>query len=90
MSLRLVNEVDHATIVELDSELREGVFAEVAARLNHVRAVSGPDSTQDGIVARSLEASWGEFVTFADSRAFLAATKGQATTIARSPRRWSG
>jgi HAMP domain-containing protein len=76
MSLRLVNEVDHATIVELDSELREGVFTEVAARLNDVRAVSGPDSTQDGIVARSLEASWGEFVAFADSRAFLAATKG--------------
>lgn len=76
MSLRLVNEVDHATIVELDSELREGVFIEVAARLSDVRAVSGPDSTQDGIVARSLEAGWGEFVAFADSRAFLAATRG--------------
>jgi diguanylate cyclase (GGDEF)-like protein len=76
MSLRLVNEVDRATIVGLDSELRLEVFPEVARRLNDVRVLSGPDSSEDGVVARSLEAGWGEFVAFANSRAFLAATRG--------------
>jgi hypothetical protein len=76
MSLRLVNEVDRATIVGLDSELRQEVFPEVARRLNDVRVLSGPDSSENGVVARSLEAGWGEFVAFANSRAFLAATKG--------------
>ena len=76
MSLRLVNEVDRATIVGLDSELRQEVFPEVARRLNDVRVLSGPDSSEDGVVARSLEAGWGEFVAFANSRAFLAATRG--------------
>ena len=76
MSLRLVSEVDRATIVELDSELRLEVFTEVGARLNDVRVLSGPDSSEDGVVARSLEAGWGEFVAFANSRAFLDATTG--------------
>ena len=76
MSLRLVNEVDRATIVGLDSELRQEVFPEVARRLNDVRVLSGPDPSENGVVARSLEAGWGEFVAFANSRAFLAATKG--------------
>lgn len=76
MSLRLVNEVDRATIAELDSELRLEVFTEVGARLNDVRVLSGPDSSEDGVVARSLEAGWGEFVAFANSRAFLDATTG--------------
>jgi len=56
MSLRLVSEVDRATIVNLDSELRLEVFPEVARRLNDVRVLSGPDSSEDGVVARSLEA----------------------------------
>jgi len=76
MSLRLVDEVDRASIVGLDSELRQEVFPEVALRLNEVRVLSGPDSSEDGVVARSLEAGWGEFVAFANSRAFLAATRG--------------
>ena len=76
LSLRLVGELDHATLVGLDAELREDVFPEVAARLNVVRALSGPESSPDAVVVRSLEAGWGEFVTLANSRAFLAATKG--------------
>jgi methyl-accepting chemotaxis protein len=76
LSLRLVGEADHATLVGLDAELREDVFPEVAARLNDVRVLSGPESSPDGVVARSLQAGWGEFVTLANSRAFLAATKG--------------
>ena len=70
MSPRLVNEVDGATIVGLDSELRQEVFPEVARRLNDVRVLSGPDSSEDGVVAGSLEAGWGELVAFANSRAF--------------------
>ena len=76
MSLRLVSELDRATIVGLDSELRLEVFPEVARRLNDVRVLSGPDSSEDGVVARSLEAGWGEFVAFANSRPFLDATRG--------------
>jgi methyl-accepting chemotaxis protein len=52
------------------------VFPEVAARLDDVRVLSGPESSEDGVVARSLQAGWGEFTAFANSRAFLAATKG--------------
>jgi hypothetical protein len=91
MSLRLVQQVDLGAVVDLDSELRQEVFPEVAARLNDVRVLSGPESSPDGIVARSLAAGWGEFVTLANSRAFLAATKGPSpddqtvsSTVARS------
>ena len=76
LSLRLVGEPDRATLVGLEAELREEVFPEVAARLNDVRVLSGPESSEDGVVARSLQAGWGEFTAFANSRAFLAATKG--------------
>ena len=67
---------DHATLVGLDARLREDVFPEVADRLNDVRVPSGPESSPGGVVARSLLADWSEFVTLANSRAFLAATEG--------------
>ena len=75
-SLRLVAEPNRATLAGLDATLREVVLPEVAARLNEVVVASGPESSPDGVVARSLQASWGEFVTLANSRAFLEATKG--------------
>ena len=75
-SLRLVAEPNRATLVGLDATLREVVLPEVAARLNEVVVESGPESSPDGVVARSIQASWGEFVTLANSRAFLEATKG--------------
>lgn len=59
LSLRLVGEHDRATLVGLDAKLGEDVFPEVAARLNEVRVLSGPESSQDGVVARSLAAGWG-------------------------------
>ncbi|HEU4831094.1 MAG TPA: diguanylate cyclase [Actinomycetota bacterium] len=76
LSLRLVDEPDHATLVGLDARLREDVFPEVADRLNDVRVLSGPESSPGGVVARSLLADWSQFVTLANSRAFLAATEG--------------
>ncbi len=75
-SLRLVAEPNRATLAGLDATLREVVLPEVAARLNEVVVASGPESSPDGVVARSLQASWNEFVTLANSRAFLEATKG--------------
>ena len=75
-SLRLVAEPNRATLAGLDATLREVVLPEVAARLNEVVVASGPESSPDGVVARSLQASWDEFVTLANSRAFLEATKG--------------
>lgn len=75
-SLRLVAEPNRATLVGLDATLRQVVFPEVAAHLNEVLVVSGPQSSPDGVVAGSLQAAWGEFVTLANSRAFLEATKG--------------
>jgi methyl-accepting chemotaxis protein len=62
--------------VKLRSELQQEVVPEVARRLNDVRILSGPESSQDGIVARSLAAGWDEFVAFADSPAFLEAAGG--------------
>jgi len=76
LSLRLIGDVDQDSIVRLRSELREDLFPEIARRLDDVRLVSGPSSSQDGLVARSLETAWREFVAFADSREFLAATGG--------------
>jgi hypothetical protein len=75
LSLRLVGEPDRATLVGLEAELREEVFPEVAARLTTC-ASCRPRVVEDGVVARSLQAGWGEFTAFANSRAFLAATKG--------------
>jgi diguanylate cyclase (GGDEF)-like protein len=75
-SLRLVAEPNRTTLAGLDATLREVVLPEVAARLNEVVVVSGPESSPDGVVARSLQASWSQFVTLANSRAFLEATKG--------------
>jgi hypothetical protein len=76
LSLRLIGDVDPASIARLRSELREDLFPEIARRLDDVRLVSGPSSSRDGLVARSLETAWREFVAFADSRGFLAATGG--------------
>ena len=78
LSLRLVGEPDRATLVGLDARLREDVFPEVADRLNDVRVLSGPESSPEGEVARSLQAGWGEFVTLANSRAFIAAAEGSS------------
>ena len=75
-SLRLVAEPNRATLAGLDATLRQVVFPEVAAHLNEVLVVSGPESSPDGLVAGGLQAAWGEFVTLANSRAFLEATKG--------------
>ena len=76
LSLRLIGDVDPASIARLRSELREDLFPEIARRLDDVRLVSGPSSSRDGLVARSLETAWREFVAFADTRGFLAATGG--------------
>lgn len=76
LSLRLIGDEDPASIVRLRSELREDLFREIARGLDEVRLVSGPSSSRDGLVARSLETAWREFVAFADSREFLAATGG--------------
>jgi len=76
LSLGLIGDVDPASIARLRSELREDLFPEIARRLDDVRLVSGPSSSRDGLVARSLETAWREFAAFADSRGFLAATGG--------------
>lgn len=76
LSLRLIGDVDQGSLARLRSELREDLFPEIARGLDDVRLVSGPSSSRDGLVARSLETAWREFVAFADSREFLAASGG--------------
>ena len=84
LSLRLIGDVDQDSIVRLRSELREDLFPEIARHLDEVRLVSGPSSSEDGLVARSLDTAWREFVAFADSRGFLSRPRvDRATRIRR-------
>jgi diguanylate cyclase (GGDEF)-like protein len=75
MSLRLIGEVNPATLDSVRAELREEVFPAVEQGIDVLRSIS--ESSEERALVDHLHASWQEFRAFTDSPEFLAAAGGR-------------